>query len=235
MLSSILDALPTREAKERRRLKRQIEAGRSALPSPMINGIQRGIENLQYKGHRILKDPFDFAIYSTLLWREKPATIVEIGSCEGGSALWMADLMRSYEIPCAIHSVDINKVTGVTAPGVMFHQGDAHNLGALFDDRFMAGITRPLLVIEDADHVKGTTLAVLRFFDKWLRPGEYIIVEDSIVTDMGIAGQFDGGPLGAIDEFLAERGADYEIDRFYCDMFGQNLTWNVNGYLKRVR
>lgn len=235
MLSAILDVLPTREAKERRRLKRQIQAGRSALPSWMINGIQRGVEKQQYKGHRILKDPFDFAIYSTLLWREKPATIIEIGSCEGGSALWMSDLMRAYEIPCAIHSVDIKKVSGVTSAGVIFYEGDARNLGAVFDDRFMGAIARPLLVIEDADHIRATTLAALRFFDKWMRRDEYIIVEDSIVTDMGIAGQFDGGPLVAMEQFLAERGADYEVDRFYCDMFGQNFTWNVNGYLKRVR
>lgn len=235
MLSALLDALPTREAKERRRLKRQIRAGRSALPSWMINGIQRGVEHLQYKGHRILKDPFDYAIYPTLLWREKPKTIIEIGSCEGGSALWMADLMRAYELPCAIHSVDIKKVVDVRAPGVTFYKGDAKNLGLVFSDDFMVKIDRPLLVIEDADHVRGTTLAALRFFDKWLRPGEYIVVEDGIVTDMGIAGQFDGGPLAAMDEFLAERGRDYEIDRFYCDLFGQNFTWNVNGYIKRVR
>lgn len=235
MLSAILDALPIREAKERRRLKRQIRAGRSALPSWMINGIQRGVEHLQYKGHRILKDPFDYAIYPTLLWREKPRTIIEIGSCEGGSALWMADLMRAYDLPCAIHSVDIKRVVGLNTPGVTFYEGDARNLSSVFSDEFMAKIARPLLVIEDADHVKETTLAALRFFDNRLRPGEYIIVEDSIITDMGIAGQFDGGPLAAIDEFMAERAADYEIDRFYCDMFGQNFTWNVNGYLKRVR
>lgn len=235
MLSAILDALPTREAKERRRLKRQIRAGRSALPSAMLNRIQEGVQHLQYKGHRILKDPFDYAIYPTLLWREKPATIFEVGSCEGGSALWMADLMRAYEIPCTIHSVDIKKVTGVTAPGLTFYEGDAHNLGAVFSDAFMAKVARPMLVIEDADHVRGTTLGALRFFDKWLRPGEYLIVEDGIVTDMGIAGQFDGGPLRALEQFLAERPGAYEIDRFYCNLFGQNLTWNVNGYLKRVR
>ena len=27
----------------------------------------------------------------------------------------------------------------------------------------------------------------------------------------------------------------YEIDRSLCDYFGHNVTWNVDGYLRRVR
>jgi len=233
--SAIFTRLPGRAAKESRRLARQMAAGRSALPAPLIHDIQRGAMAYEYKGLKTVKDPFDFALYPLLLWREKPKTIIEIGSYNGGSAAWMSDMMRMFGLPCAIHSIDINPVTGVSAPGVTFHRGDAYKLGDLLDDKFMNALARPLLVIEDADHSVDSTLAVLRFFDRWLRPGEYILVEDSIVTDMGTAGQFAGGPLVAIERFLAERGGDYAIDRSYCDFFGQNVTWNVNGYLKRLR
>ncbi len=95
------------------------------------------------------------------------------------------------------------------------------------------------MVIEDADHRPTTTLSVLRFFDRWLRPGEYILIEDGIVDDLydknRIMDQWQGGPRPAIADFLAERGDDYEIDQRFCDFFGSNVTWNVNGYLHRVR
>lgn len=94
------------------------------------------------------------------------------------------------------------------------------------------------MVIEDADHQRATTLEVLRFFDPWLRAGEYIVIEDGIVDDL-FGGErlaaLEGGPRPAIAEFLAERGADYEIDTRLCDHFGPNVTWNVNGYLRRAR
>ena len=51
---------------------------------------------------------------------------------------------------------------------------------------------------------------------------------------MGYAASFGGGPLAAIERFLRGHGAKYEIGRTYCDWFGRNATWNVNGYLRRI-
>jgi cephalosporin hydroxylase len=75
---------------------------------------------------------------------------------------------------------------------------------------------------------------VLEFFDPWLRLGEYIVIEDGILSDMRVADLYDGGPLRAIDEFLAENAGRYEIYRGLCDCFGRNVTWNVNGYVRRL-
>jgi cephalosporin hydroxylase len=88
-------------------------------------------------------------------------------------------------------------------------------------------------VIEDASHEYRHTLAVLRFFDPMMQSGEYLVVEDANVTDMGDEARFDGGPGRAIAEFLADSGHRYEIDRDYCDRFGHNFTGNPNGYLRR--
>jgi cephalosporin hydroxylase len=75
---------------------------------------------------------------------------------------------------------------------------------------------------------------VLDFFDQWLRPDEYIVIEDGILTAMRVADSYDGGPLRAIHEFIARTNGRYEIDRMLCDYFGTNVTWNVDGYLRRV-
>jgi cephalosporin hydroxylase len=206
----------------------------SALPKRHLKTIQRGTLAYTYKGVPTLKNPFDWALYPLLLWETRPATIVEIGSNRGGSALWFADTMRNFSIPCHVHSIDLKKVSDIEAPGVTFHAGNARDLSATWSADFMRSLARPLLVIEDADHQAVTTLAVLEFFDAWLKPGEYIVVEDGIVVDMGIGKSFGGGPCAAIEQFLGKRGDSYVIDTKYCDWFGQNVTWNVNGFLRRV-
>ena len=51
---------------------------------------------------------------------------------------------------------------------------------------------------------------------------------------MRVAEQYEGGPLDAVHEFLARTNGRYQIDRTFCDYFGTNVTWNVDGYLRRV-
>jgi len=206
----------------------------TALTKPLLDSIQRGSLRYTYRGVPTIKNPFDWALYPMLLWDTRPATIIEVGSNRGGSALWMADLMRSFGTPCQIHSIDIKPVTDLRIESVTFHGGDARHLEQTLLPEIMLRLPRPLLVIEDSDHQRQTTLAVLRFFDQWLAPGEYIVIEDGIVTAMGDAAMYDGGPHAAIMQFLSERPRRFEIDSRYCDWFGLNVTWNVNGFLRRT-
>jgi cephalosporin hydroxylase len=66
-----------------------------------------------------------------------------------------------------------------------------------------------------------------------LRSGEYIVIEDAVVSDLGGAHRFNGGPGLAISRFLAAH-AEFEIDASLCDKYGHNFTGNPNGYLRRV-
>ncbi len=208
-----------------------------ALPRPFLDSIQAGTMATTYKDVPMYKNPFDLALYQRLLWQTKPRSLIEIGAKFGGSALWFADLLGRYGIDHTIHSIDIDDLPRPAIPGVTFHHGDGRNLGATLSPELLRALPRPLLVIEDADHRPATTLAVLRFFDAWLQPGEYIVVEDGIVDDLFDADRLatlDGGPRPAIEAFLAERGQDYEIDTALCDAYGVNMTWNVNGFLRRI-
>jgi cephalosporin hydroxylase len=185
----------------------------------------------------MFKDPFDLALYQLLLWEQKPRTLIEVGSFRGGSALWFADTLRAFGVDYTIISIDVAPPK-LEIPGVTFLRGDARNLGETLPPDLLASLPRPAMVIEDADHRPATTLAVLKFFDRWLREGEYIVVEDGIVSEMFDAdrlAELEGGPRPAIAAFLQERESDYEIDTRFCDYFGTNVTWNVNGYLRRIR
>jgi cephalosporin hydroxylase len=196
------------------------------IPYELLMKIQQGTMAHSYRGVPMLKNPFDLALYPLLLERAKPRTLIEIGSHRGGSAMWFADQRPAMRVI----SIDLQP-PGVMYPNVEFMQGDATRLGDVLD---MQSIERPLLVIEDSNHMAATTASVLDFFDRRLQPGEYIVIEDGILTAMRAADSYGGGPLRAIHEFLARTAGRYEIDRTLCDYFGTNVTWNVDGYLRRV-
>lgn len=200
------------------------------LPYELLMKIQQGTMNYRYRGVPMLKNPFDLALYALLLERTQPATLVEIGTHAGGSALWFADQRPGMHVL----SIDLHTPDGVSHPSVDFVRGDAQRLGDVLTPATMQSLARPLLVVEDSNHLAGTTFAVLEFFDRWLQPGEYIVIEDGILTAMRAGEAYDGGPLRAIHEFLSRSGGRYEIDRTLCDYYGRNVTWNVDGYLRRT-
>lgn len=197
----------------------------SDIPYDLLMKIQQGTMAYRYRGVPMLKNPFDLALYSLLLEEVQPKTLIEIGSHAGGSALWFAE-----QRPMRVISIDL-EVPRLKHPSITFLHGDARSLRSTLD---IDDVAHPLLVVEDSDHRASTTAAVLDFFDEHLQSGEYIVIEDGILSDMRVAAQYEGGPLRAIHEFLARKPDRYEIDRTYCDYFGRNVTWNVDGYLRRV-
>jgi cephalosporin hydroxylase len=128
-------------------------------------GIQRGHLAHTYKGIPTGKCPFDLALYQEIIWDLKPGTILEFGSYKGGSALWVADMLRAF----------------------------------LFENTRL------------------------------------ITLEDGIISLIMDEEDFDGGPFQATHTFLAAHPDVYQIDRERCDRFGRNVTWNLDGYILRVR
>jgi cephalosporin hydroxylase len=205
----------------------------SCIPYDLLMSVQQGTMDYRYRGRPTLKNPFDLALYPMLLDELKPSTIIEIGSFKGGSALWLADMARNLGLSTHIHSVDINPVLDLADPSISFYSGSGRALAVVFGAEMLKAMPHPWLVIEDADHHYDTSIAALRFFDPWLESGDYIVIEDGILSDMRVDEAYGGGPKRAIHEFLAHKPDQYEIDWRYCNYFGHNATWNVNGYLKR--
>ncbi|MBU5611476.1 CmcI family methyltransferase [Geomonas azotofigens] len=206
---------------------------RTSLPRETLLQIQNSSHNYSYRGVPMIKNPFDFAIYPILIWDQKPRTIIEIGSKDGGSALWFGDMLDNYGIDGHVYSLDIVGVKKVSHPRVTFLEGDGRELSDTFSPEFMLTLPRPLLVIEDADHSYETSGHALSFFHRYLAQGEIIVVEDGIISDLSEEPGYVSGPHRAIREFLGEHAGQYEIDGRYCDFFGYNLTWCTNGFLRR--
>ena len=177
----------------------------------------------------------DLAIYSQILDEIAPRSVVEFGSNRGGSALWLADQLTARGIEGAhVWSLDINPVTDLADPRITFGFCDVAVPAVHVGLADLAALPKPLLVIDDASHMADHVLAVLRFVDQALEPGDYLIVEDGILDALGGSEEYKGGPVAALRQFLHDAAGRYQIDRDRCDMFGRNVTWNPDGYLRRV-
>lgn len=210
-----------------------IDRQRSSIPARLLHNVQAATFRFEYAGHPCIKNPFDLSLYSMLIARERPRTIIEIGSAFGGSALWFAAQTRGLGLGATVFSVDINPVTDVSDPNVVFIEGDAHRLDESDLPQFLSNAPRPWLVVEDGPHTYEGCIAVLGFFKDKMERGEYIIIEDGILKDLNFW-ELRNGPNRAIKAFVRENLTTYEIDRFYCDFYGHNVTWNTNGYLRRL-
>ena len=211
-----------------------IRSAQSSLPIDALNALQKAILAYRYRGVPMPKCPFDLTLYSMLLNEQRPRTIIEIGTHRGGSALWLADQVRCLGLRAHIYSYDVNPISKISDPAITFCKADARRLAESLPTAVISSLPRPLLVIEDADHQRATTLATLRYFAPLMHEGEYVVIEDGIITSLGLAAAFDGGPAEAIREFLEQDGAAWTIDTRYCDYYGYNVTWNTNGYLKKI-
>jgi cephalosporin hydroxylase len=208
---------------------------RPALEPAVLSRIQRGVMRTTYRGRRLYKCPFDLVLYEDLVGRLRPATILEIGTKDGGSAMWFADRQRAAGIAPCVVTVDLHAPEPLEDPGVRFVQGDALALRRALPADLLAGLPRPWLVVEDSAHLVEVCLAVLAFFDGHLRAGEYVVVEDGVLADLPepVYREFEDGPNRAVKRFLEEQGDRYAIDAELCDRYGHNVTWAPNAWLRR--
>lgn len=206
---------------------------RTALERSSFLAIQSGILKYPYRDVLCCKSPIDMALYQMLIWRERPRTILELGTLAGGSALWFADSLRIFGIDGHVHSLDIAEPPNLLDPMVTFYRGDILSLTTTWQEAWVASLPRPILIIDDAGHQYEMSKAAIAFAAKVLVTGEYLIVEDGVITPMGEGGRYDGGPLRAVDEHLSSHPA-FSIDRDYCDFFGKNVTWNTDGFLRKT-
>ncbi len=217
----------------------------SALPARAVQGIARGKFYFSWKGIRALKDPLDLALYSNLLWELKPRTIIEFGSYSGGSAVWLADTLRSFGLDGRVYSIDNDPALldprARAHPDVSFLHGDCARVASVLPPALLAELPHPWLVIEDA-HVNLTGLLGY-LHDTGLQPGDYLIVEDTnpeIPAATGAAGlpdayePFGTAKLEELTRFLQTHRHAYAVDTYYTDFFGYNATWNWNSYLRRM-
>jgi len=192
----------------------------AAIQRSKWNTDNHRLPPINWKGARVVKDPFGMSALPMLIWELRPLTIIEIGALDGGSALWLADLLEVMEIDGHVYSYDIDiQRIDVHHPRVTFAHIDARDVSS-FPRELFANLPHPWLVIEDAHQ---NVYKLLRFFDSYMHSGDYFLIEDTI----------DWRKHRKMQRFVSDASGVYEVDTRYTDLFGYNVTWNINGYLRR--
>jgi cephalosporin hydroxylase len=206
------------------------------LPTEALNKIQSGTLRTRYKGLRLAKSPFDLALYMQAIERLRPATIIELGTSEGGSAAWLIDQCRTFGLAdTKVISLDIAP-PGIELSGVSFHKADTCRPDETFPNALIASAPHPWLVIEDSAHTYESASAALDYFEDKLLPGDLLVLEDGVLADLEgeVYRNLDDGPNRALAEFLRRAGDSYEIETRICDFYGRNVTYAPNGWLRRT-
>ena len=196
-----------------------------------VNTLEVGHHKTTYKSVPVIKCPFDYILYQMMIFEIKPDLIIEIGAGNGGSALYMADLLDMNE-KGIIHSIDIedNRWDGAKSHNrIKFFLGGYQGYDLKNIENF-----ETILIIEDGSHMYEDVIAALNKFHSFVTKDSYLIIEDGILDKLGWTKQFKGGPNKAIKEFLSSNDS-FIIDRKWCDFFGTNATFNTNGFLKKIK
>ena len=198
----------------------------AAIQDTKHNQRQEQTPPIHWKGVLLMKDPFSLASYPMLLQELRPRTVIELGAFQGGSAVWLADLLDVFEVAdSSVHSFDIDTaLIRADHPSVTFHYADSTR-PETYSRPLLESLPHPWLVIEDA-HTN--VFGMLTYLDGLLHTGDYVVVED-----VGLPNQY-GGPYQDMKRFLSETDGQYLIDTRYTDLFGYNVTWHVNGYIRKM-
>jgi cephalosporin hydroxylase len=187
--------------------------------------------NTMWRGVKTLRCPLDLWLYQEIIFETRPELIIEAGTANGGGAFYLASLCEMLE--CGhVMSIDIRH-----SPTLPKHARLTYLTGSSVAPDIVATVkarahdAKQVLIILDSDHSQAHVLAELRAYAPLVRSGGYLIVEDTIVNGHPVRSDFGAGPMEAIEEFLAET-SDWVIDR---NMEKFLLSFNRNGYLKRVR
>lgn len=180
----------------------------------------------RWRGVHVLKAPTDLWVYQELINEIKPDLIIETGSCRGGSALFMRDVLDKVYPQGKIITIDITHkdiFDEVRVPGIEFYLGDSvADETLIYLKATIVGLNyKRVMVILDSDHSEEHVSRELELYASLVTKGSMLIVEDT---------SNHPGPLAAVQSWeLRQRG-------FKKNLMGEKymLTFNRDGYWERI-
>ena len=187
--------------------------------------------NTYYFGIHTMKCPLDTWIYQEILYKVKPDIIVESGTFNGGSALYLAHLCDNLN-KGRIITIDVDPDKGKPK-----HKRIKYLVGMSTSEKIVTEVKKAIkpkdkvLVILDSDHGYANVIQELKIYDKFVTKGSYLIVEDTNINGHPVRPESGPGPMEAVEEFM-QGNKNFIIDK---EQEKFHMTFNPNGYLKRVK
>jgi cephalosporin hydroxylase len=185
--------------------------------------------NTFWLGHRVLKCPLDLWTYQEILHEVQPELIIETGTYQGGSALFLASICDLLSLG-EILTIDVDRRDDRPRhPRITYLTGSSTSNAILRQVRLRAKGTSRVLVILDSGHTKAHVLSELLAYAPLVTPGSYLVVEDTNLNGHPVESDHGPGPAEAVVEFLERNDAfvrDERREKFL-------LTFNPGGYLEK--
>ena len=161
------------------------------------------------------QNPLDVWIIQEIIEETRPQTIVETGTFFGGGALLWASLLSMFG-DGKVFSIDVRDDRREAATEhplakerVTFLTGSSADQ-TVFDSVASQCSDGSTMVILDSDHSADHVCAELDLWSQLITPGNYLIVQDGIITHLPDADP-PPGPLEAVERWLPEH-PDFEVD-----------------------
>lgn len=184
---------------------------------------------MRWCGVPLLKPPTDMWTYQELINEIKPDLIIETGSYQGGSALFMRDILNLVYPRGRVISIDIDDTRiseKARVPGLEFYKGSSvADETLIYLKATIAGLHyKRVMVILDSDHSEEHVGRELDLYAPLVTIGSMIVIEDTSPRCN------DPGPLKAVQSWeLRQRG-------FKKNLMGEKfmLTFCRDGFWERI-
>jgi len=181
-------------------------------------------------GRLAQKTPFDAWVYQEIIYETKPTVIIEIGNYDGGTTIFLANILDSLGFGKIIGiDIDHSSVSDISHDRIEWITGDASSEQVYEIVKEKIGKNDKVMIIEDSSHEYDNTLRILELYSKLVSKNCYFIVEDGICKEEFIEGP-KPGPFEAIHEFLKTHH-EFQIDKSREKFY---FTYNIDGFLKKI-
>ena len=169
-------------------------------------------------------------VYQEILAETRPGLIVETGTANGGSALFVANVCDVFGYR-HVATIDIADEERPQHPRLTYLHGSSNDLQLLEKVRLMAVGASRVIVVFDSDHARSSRARRTRDVRAARNPACCLVVKDTNVNEHPVLRGHGPGPTEALAELLTETDA-FEVDRSR-EKF--RMTFNPGGYLRRYQ
>lgn len=167
-------------------------------------------ERARWRGHVLWQNLIDLNVISEYVLGRCPEVVIETGTWRGGSAIFFADMMRLAGRESDVITVDHNPRATPAYTGVTYMSGRSSIDPAVLEDVAARVRGRRAFVVLDSNHSGPHVLAELEVYQRFVQPGDHILVQDGNVY-RSLNWRFEETPLWAIERFVTA-SPHFEID-----------------------